>query len=117
MSVLAGDLVALGASAAAVAIAAVFSRRVRRTLLDLAKGPWYVPNEGIAVAAVIVPVAGANPVPAVPNVTFSASFRIVSAVATAIVVLQAGAATAVTDFSARASGAAVSSAHLLRSEV
>ena len=89
---LASDLIALAAAIGGVAIACVLSKRVRRTVLELAKGPWYVPSRPVG-----LDLAGVAPVHPVAPSFWEVSVRTVSAVATAIVVLQAGASMAATE--------------------
>ncbi len=80
---LASDLIALVVAIAAVAIGSILSPRVRRTVAELAKGPWYVPpaQPALVVAAPIQP-SGPS--------FWAVKVGTLSAIATAIVVLQAG---------------------------
>jgi hypothetical protein len=89
---LASDLIALGVAIVGVAVGSVLSPRVRRTVLELAKGPWYVPSihEGLELT-------GPGPLHAVTPSFWADKARTISAVATAIVVLQAGASMAATE--------------------
>lgn len=83
---LASDLVALAVAIIGLGIACLVSNRVRRVVFDLAKGPWYVPS--VPHSPVL---QAASPRPTLTASLWATSLRTVSAVATAIVVLQAGA--------------------------
>jgi len=89
---LVSDLIALGAAIAGVAVGSLVSPRVRKTVLELAKGPWYIPtsHEGLALTE---PASLHRLAPSF----WAERVRTVSAVATAIVVLQAGASMAATE--------------------
>jgi hypothetical protein len=82
---LASDLIALAVAIAAVAVGSILSPRVRRTVSELAKGPWFVPPAAAEPALVV-----AAPIqPSAPSF-WAVKAAALSAVATAIVVLQAG---------------------------
>lgn len=90
---LTSDLIALAVAIAGVGIACLFSRRVRMVVLDLFKGPTYVsaspPDE----------LPGLAPIDPAPLSLWVGSIRTISAVATAIVVLQAGSSLISTELS------------------
>lgn len=94
-SMLASDLIALAIAIIGLAIACLISRRVRKTVLELAKGPWYVPTSQDSLVAETASVADGLTVS-----LWASSIRTVSAVATAIVVLQAGASLTALELSA-----------------
>ncbi len=82
---LASDLIALGVAIAAVVVGSILSPRLRRTVSELAKGPWYVPSAAAEPALVV-----AAPIQPSARLFWAVKAGTLSAVATAIVVLQAG---------------------------
>jgi hypothetical protein len=84
-TMLASDLTALAVAIAAVAIGSILSPRVRSTVFELGKGPWYVPSTQAEPALGI-----AAPIQATASSFWTVKAGTLSAVATAIVVLQAG---------------------------
>lgn len=96
MAVLQQDLIALVAASLAVGVAAAFSGRVRTVLIDFAKGPWFARfanDQNLVAQPGLSPqtVSGQSLVPQSDFTFGPILLKTATAVASALIIVQAGA--------------------------